>query len=227
MTGLGLISTAAAWLNLRKAKAEYAALKEQQEGLQAAIQAYQHNRYDATEKTPQNNMPAGVEYAAMLRVANVVGRLFKARASLVLTNTSNQTYYIRYAMVDTFFDKEAITICRLDWKGLVPSGGYEVPQNVLVDKLIKPGQIMEIKLDGGIATLPDEQMNKLREVICAVAGKKVVTSILYPTNVPDGITADIKIGWEIPGTGEMQEGWTLKKIGVLRYMRETSNVDNG
>lgn len=221
MTGLGLIGTAAAWLNYKNAKAEYEALKEQQEALDAAIQAYQFSRdYETGIDTKPNDMPEGVEYTGMLRVSNVVGKLFRAQASLVMTNTSDETYYIRYAMVDTFFDKLPILIYNLDWDGIMPSGSHQVPQNVLIDKSIKPGQTLEFKFERGLSALPDEQMNKLRELLCVVAGKQLVTSIINPVNIIDGITADIKFGWMRQGEHELKDGYTLGKIGVLRYLTE-------
>ena len=220
MNGLGIIGTTAALMNLKNAKAEYAALREQQEALEVVIQSYQFKRDYSGFDTKPNDMPDGVEYSAVLRVSNVVGKLFRAQASLVMTNTSDEPYYIRNAVVDTFFDKLPILIYNLDWDGLTPSGSHQVRQNILVDKIIKPGETQEFKFERGLSTLPDEQMNKLRELICAVSGKQLVTSIVNPVNIIDGITADIRLGWMRPGESEIKDGYTLGKIGVLRYLTE-------
>lgn len=221
MTGLGIIGTGAAWLNLKNAEAEYAKLKEQQEALEAAIQSYQFSRdYETGVDTKPNNMPEGVEYTGMLRVSNVVGQMFRAQASIVMTNTSDETYYIRYARIDTFFEKLPILIYNLDWDGLIPSGSHQVPQNILVNQYIQPGQTLEFKFDRGLSALPAEQMNKLRELLCVVAGKRLVTSIIDPVNIIDGITANIVFGWMKKGETELNECYTNGKIGVLRYMTE-------
>ena len=227
MTGLGVIGTAAAWLNLRKAKAEYEALKEKQEGLQAVVESYNVNRYDITKDydTKPNEMPDGVEYGAILRVANVVGKMFYAKVSLVLTNTSDKTYYIRYAEVDTFFDKLPIIIHRLDWDGIFPSGSHQVPQSVLVDKQIKPGETLEIEFQKGLSALPAENMDALRELILTASGYKVITSIRQPLSIIDGITSDIKLGWTTEYGNELKDGYTLGKIGVLRYCMELSLIN--
>ena len=225
MTGLGLVGTAAAWMNYRKAKAEYEALQEQYEAAQAAALSYQYDRYTGTNiDTKPNDKPDGVEYTGLLRVANVVGKMFRAQASIMMTNTSKNTYYIRYAQIDTFFDNLPVLIYKLDWNGLVPSGSHQVPQNVLVDKYIKPGETLEIKFEGGLSALPDEQMADMRDLFCAVAGKELVTSITKPVSVIDGILADIKFGWTGENDSTMKDCYTLKKIGVLRYMRELSST---
>jgi len=225
MTGVGLIGTAAAWLNLNKAKAEYEALKERYEAVQDAILAnHQQTEYTPTIDTKPNNAPEGVDCVGMLRVANVVGKMFRCRASLIMTNTSKNRYYIQYAQIDTFFDGLPILIYKLDWDGLFPSGNHQVQQNILVGKYIEPGEVLVIDFPDGLSALPDEQMGKMRDLICAVAGKSLVTSIMHPVSIEDGIKVDYRFGWAKENEREQQDCYTLKKYGILRYMRELSTL---
>ena len=235
MTGLGVIGTAAAWLNYRKAKQELDALKEKRDEVNASVLSLwgQNTYYDVTNsiETKANDMPEGVEYAAMLRVGNVVGKMFKARVSLTLTNTGKNTYYIKNTIVDTFFDNLPVTIYKTGWVGT-----QKVQSNTAVDKYLKPNGTITIEYESGISGLPDEQMKKMRELICAVAGTSPVTNILKPVNIIDGIKSDIWVNWGLVGDDAKEEvvkdgwntlksGYTLKKYGVLRYMKETSSLD--
>ena len=203
MTGLGLIGTAAAWLNYRKAKQEYEALKEQQEGLQAAVLSYKTSKQDeipVVEGKP-NDFPDGVEFNAILRVANLVGEYYYAKASIVMTNTGNKTYRIRTIWADCYFNGDIVTGDTMDTDAILAPGETKA---FTFDKILTKGEAAE-----------------MRDVICKAAGKKLITSC-PKINIDGGIKSDIKFTWSVDGDDTVKTAYVLQKSGVLRYCMELS-----
>ena len=203
MTGLGVIGTAAAWLNLRKAKAEYEALKEKQEGLQAAILSYQMDKQDEIPEinNKPNDFPSGVGFNAILRVANLVGTYYYAKASVVMTNTSNTAYQIRTIWADCYFKGDIVTSDTKD-----------------VNSILAPGETKKFTFDKILTKGEAEQM---RDVICEACGKNLITSC-PKISIEDGIKSDIKFTWSAGNGGDVKTAYVLQKPGVLRYCMELS-----
>ena len=224
MATLGIIGTAAAWLNLRNAKKELASLEEQQAGLQAAIQTYNFNKwnefYDKTIKVERDDDPDGVEITTLLRVGNIVGKYMRARASVILTNTSSDRYYIHSVAADIRVQGYPIVI-------------PDAKQEVRVDKWLEPGETKEIQLPGGITSLVDADGNivlwSLRDAICAICGKSLITSCPKISITPEMCIAagmdpieyaDVLVRWTTEKGHDLLTGVTRNLAGVLRYCQE-------
>ena len=225
---LGLLAIGGAWLNYRKAKAEYEALKEKQETLQAAVDTYnleKNEKYDEWEykylygvdEVEENNRPDGIEVSTVLRVGNIVGKIMRVHGSVVMTNTSNQTILINKVAARWFLFNQYIYIIE-DLKST-----KESEQSVYVGKYIKPGDTLEVQLQKGYASFVsgDEEsfgedlMPKLRETICEACGKKLITSC--PKVSIEGLEkANFKVWWG----NDNHSFYTNSKPGVLRYCGE-------
>lgn len=216
MSLLSIIGTGAAFLNYRKAKAEYDALIDKKNALSAAIESYFKGQrydmmsevYDATIKDNTVTYPDGVKVSSILRVGNLVGKVMRAKISLVVTNTSANTYVISYPSVSCYILGVPV--------GLVDG-------NMPIEPIeLNPGQTIEISSKNSIAGFKDESMmSKLRDLICEEAGKSIITSC-PKLNVSDVETADIYFEWAKKGNTDTNAGtatW-LGKPGVLRYCME-------
>ena len=209
MNTLSLIGTGAAFLNYRKAKAEYDALKDKQEALLAAISTYENTKWDEYDKKtadPGDVRPAGLLVSSIVRVANLVGKVMKMRTSIVFTNTSDSPITINYVEAE----------CSVLGTILIPfksaTNQTKVDQFVRETKTIAPKGTLEIQLPGGISSL-GEQMGNLRDLICEAAGKKLITSC-PKISIEGAETAKIYVEWS--GGHFFING----KPGVLRYCGE-------
>lgn len=212
---LSIIGTGVAFANYRKAKAERDALVEQKEALLAAIATYKDKRYDMTEtalETINNNSvsyPDGLQVSSILRVGNLVGKVMRAKKSLVITNVSGKTYVIVNPDLS----------CKVFDKGV----GFEKDGLPNEQITIAPGQTIEISSENSIAGFANtETLAKLRDYICEQSGKKYITSCGKISL--DGIeTADIKFSWQ-ENKDVAPDKWKvaawLGKPGVLRYCME-------
>ncbi len=214
MNPLSIIGTGVAFANYRKAKNTLDALVEKKEALEAAVKSYyEGQRYDmmnevldVTIKDNTVTYPDGVKVSSILRVGNLVGKLMRAKISLVVTNTSANTYVISNPSVSCFILGVGV--------GLKDG---DMPQESIV---LKPGQTIEISSKNSIAGFEDESMMaKLRDLICKEAGKKLITSC-PKLNVSDAETADIYFEWTTEGNKEQKVATWLKVPGVLRYCME-------
>lgn len=223
MTGLGIIGTAAAWLNYKKAKAEYEALQEQQDGLMAAIEAYDQTKGEmlAGQIDVQSmDMPSGVEITSILRVANLVGKMFYAQPSVVLMNTSSNDYWIRTVYCSCFIFDTPVLIYTLTWDGLF-ADSEQTKGYVAVNDYLRAGETKEIVFDKGLSALLPEQMSELRQLICDATGKKLITSCPKVSIGSDGAAekASIKVVWS-DDEHVLKNGITERKPGTLRYCGE-------
>ena len=226
MTGFGLIGTAAAWWNYRKAKQEYDELKEKQEGLQAVIRLYELTKkneiYEELAKQI-DEMPVeymqGVQMTTILRVGNLVGKRFRAQASVVLTNTGDTEYYIHNVEAICYIHGRVASVFKLDvWSPSDVRVNY-LSQAKKVGAYLKPGETMEIELAGGQCAFPKEEHEQLKDDICNAAGKRLITSCQF-TNVDDVENADILVTWSDTKDSEQHKAYREKVPGLLRYCME-------
>lgn len=213
MVGLGIIATGAAFLNMRKRKKEYEELVEKREGLVAAINAYNSSSYDAyinSIDTKETEAPAGVTVTTLLRVANLVGKLMRVRASIILTNTSTKPIYIHSVAADCKIFGEYVYV--------VASDGSKVGQEIIDLVELKPGETQEFQLRKGISSF--ESIGRLREAICTAAGKRLITSC--PKLNLEGVEqADVRIQWDTrEDLATIKEWRVIGKPGTLRYCGE-------
>lgn len=207
MTGLGIIGTAAAYANYRSAKAEYEALKEQQDGLIAAVQTYNSSKRDelyARETAePDNAIPSEMKTTTILRVGNLVGSHFRYEASVVFSNiSSSKTYHIKHVGV------------KCEVLGMVTD---DAP--IACDKTIAPGETAEIILPKKLSKGTGDFMSKLRDLICKAAGKRLITSC-PKLNIENVEKANIEVTYTEDGENQAKTYFYNEKPGVLRYCGE-------
>ena len=205
MNLVGAIGMAAAWANYRSAKADYEALKEQQEGLIAAVQTYENAKYDEytnRNSDPDNAIPSGMDTTTTLRVGNLVGSFFRYQQSVVFINSSDKTYHIKSVKV-----RCAVL-------------GMDVgEEKIACNNTIAPGAVVEIisakKVLGGTGDF----MSELRNLICKAAGKKLITSC-PKLSIKGAEEANIKITYTVDGENQVKEYYYNGKPGDLRYCGE-------
>ncbi len=228
MATVGLIGTGLAYLNLKKAENEYNALVDQQDALIAALETMRseknYKEKDWVDPNPIDLMP-GVGVTTILRVGNLVRSVFHAKASVVISNTSDKAYFIRNVAADCFvFDIPVVPYRLRDWWMIGMSYTELQTQSVAVNKMIQPGEVMEIGLPGGTSAIVtpkgENKLPELRQMVCDAAGKKLVTSIWYNFNIDGGEKADIRIDWSHDETSGIKHHVTMRKPGVLRYCGE-------
>ena len=210
--GIGLF---AALANYRKAKQAYADAIERKETLEAAVETYNRDRdskYDSAQSDEQYQDPneelKGILATTVLRIGNLVGEYCRAKITIVLTNTTENSYII----------KSAESFARV-FGSVV--GMNEDDLKITTNLLLQPGEVKEIALGGGIAKIADEvSRDQLRDAICAAAGKSLITSC--PKLTLNGIeTADIVFTWKAAtGAGTEKSARYVNKPGTLRYCME-------
>lgn len=210
MSPITITSVGAALLNYRKAKADYEALVEKQEALQDAVRTYNSNKLDEyidSIDTKDNPMPSGLLVTSILRVGNLVGKMMRAKASVVLTNVSSQPIHIKGVQVECVVLDVPVQMFKFE------ADAKPLAQSVVYNKDIQPGETIEIGVPGGISSLGEKQ-GELRSVICDACGKRLITSC-PKISIEDGQKADIRVDW-----GDGNVGIVLGKPGVLRYCGE-------
>ena len=215
MNPFSIIGTGVAFANYKKAKAERDALVEKKEALVAAITTYKDKRWDMTETALKmindNNVeyPDGLQVSSILRVGNLVGKVMRAKKSLVISNIGSKTYVIVNPDLSCKVFDEGV--------GFVKDG---LPNEQII---IAPGQTIEVSSKNSIAGFANtEILAKLRDYICEQSGKKYITSCGKISL--DGIeTADIMFSWQ-ENKDVTPDKWKvaawLGKPGVLRYCME-------
>lgn len=225
---LGFIGTMAAFANYCKKKAAYNELNDRYEALKDAVSTYNNTKLDQYAETIQTYdivAPDGLQFSTILRVGNLVGKLFRVQTSVVLTNTSGNTYYIGSVSAVC-----SVLGCPVNVYALkIFEDSERRKQTVEVNKYIAPGETMEIKLPCGISSLVDKNGNSLmddfRKIFTEAYGVKLITSIPKQFSVisnPNKPIADAeyKIMWKAKA-GEDFQVWAGKSRNiVLRYMTE-------
>lgn len=225
MNFVGAIGTVAALANYRKAKSEYEALKEQQNGLVAAVQAYNSSKYDeyiAHQKVDNVDFMPGVRMTTIVRVGNLVGKLFRIQVSVVLSNTSSEKYHIYRVAADCEVLNLPIRVFSAGIKFedfSLKADSALIPQQKAVNKDLHPGETMEIKLPAGVSALVDPETGEnktgeLRNLICQACNRKLITSC-WKISIEDAETANILVSW-----GDDKHAKSNNVPGVLRYCME-------
>lgn len=218
MNPLSIIGTGIALVKYRKARNEYEQLKERKDTLEAAIATYNDFKesevYPEVEKIYKTNeitYPDGLLVTSVLKVANLVGKIFYAKPALVVTNTTNKKFVL--------FDIDVT--CSIFGEVVGSSDKFVFPYSIE----ILPNETVDIYSNKSKAGFVNpETIGRLRDEICALNGKKLITSC-GKTNV-DGIeTAHISFQWSQAGEkGEAKKAEWMAKPGLLRYCMELSLI---
>ena len=231
MTGYGLIAVIPAIKQYKNAVAYYNSLVEHQEGIAAAVRMYNYgkmeNYYEQHLVDEKQNEPApGLLIAPMLRVGNLVGKLFRCQASVVMTNTSDKTIEIARGMiVESVVLDSPVKVYGIETTWAMDAKKVDVAQSINKSFLLKPGETTEIMIPGGITSLADKDGNiitgKLRQMICEAAEKKVITSC-PKISIENGMRADIMYNWIYKDENEeiKKPCYMVGLPGVLRYCGE-------
>ena len=214
MAGLGIIATVGAFANFKRRKKELNALIEKRDALVAVINTFNNTKYDPyidTIDTKPTEKPDGVSVSTLLRVANLVGQLMYVRASVILSNTSDHSYFIHYVAAECKLYGLDVAVKNLR--------GITIPQKEIKTFELKAGDTLEIQLPKGISTIGD-YMGRLRDDICSAAGKRLITSC--PKLNLEGIEqADIMVDWSDNNSFSGTQNWRIQgKPGILRYCGE-------
>ena len=245
MNGLRIIGTAAAYLNYRKAKAEYEALQEQADTILAAVGTYtnlfdHYNKHKGDvllpddswmdEKAKENKIPEDIQVSTVLKVSYMVGKWCNGKVSVVMTNTSDTKSYfistikavcsIEELPVNLFYN---VALTNKKASQLNPEA-----RSQKADYILKPGETKEFEFVTGKTQIlnadGESEMERVRKIICDAAGKKLITSC--PKINIDGVeTAFVNFFWsditereeELKATNEC---WFYELPGVLRYCME-------
>ena len=218
MAGLGIVGLGAALINYRNAKKEYDTLEERYDGVMAAVETYEANKLNAyiesLEDRP-NDIPAGLRFSTLLRVGNLVGKLMRCQTSLVISNISKQIYEIGTASAECkVLDTPVIVFSNK----LLSEGAKQIEQKTAYNKVIRPGETVEIFMPAGISSLGDK-MQELRDLICEANGKQLITSC-PKTSISGGQLADINFQWRIKGENDWKICNMIERPGALRYCGE-------
>ena len=222
MNIFGLIGAVALFPKYKQAKAEYEELKEHVETVRAAVQTYNYHKLDeyleaTTPDEKPNERPAGLCINTLLRVGNLVGKAMRAQTTVIISNTSKTPFYVSKIMVEPKLWDDYVRM----FDGVF-TGAKEVKPEVEVNRIIEPSETVEINVAKGISALPD--MGKLRDLFCAAAGKKLITSC-PKINIEDGTEkADIRMWWrgvkDNKPVGETKQMYVLGLPGIVRYCLE-------
>lgn len=211
------IGTVAAYKQYQQAKSEYEALKEQQDGIDAAIAIYNSNRLDGLLEdidTNENDYIPGVKVSSILRVGNLVGKVFQAQPSIVLSNTSTNRYYIYSAAAKCEIYDVLVEFQKINWNNYT---AIKQSDAILVGRFLDPGETIEIQLPGGITGNPYKQ--ELIDTICAACGKKLITSC-KKINIENIVKSYYQIHWTEENSNELKKAYQNEITGILRYCGE-------
>lgn len=252
MTGFGLIGTGAALLNYRKAQANLEEVKERRDTIITGLKTYQQYLEELNEwqeeiklqaeldaiKVDEVNNPEGLQVTTILRVANLVGKYYKAQISVLFSNTAkDKVFQVEEISSTCYFKDQAVMSADYTYPtreelskylGVMDQETYEYykKKHPLDYILIKPGQTAEKAFDAETYKIP-ELAKEMRDYITAYCGKSLITSC-PKVNIDDKVeNANILFTWRMHDvkTGEIDE-YKYKtavyraKPGVLRYCGE-------
>ena len=253
MAGLGLIGAGVALLNYRKAQANLEEVKERRDTIITGLKTYQQYLEDLNEwqqevalqkeldaiKVDEVNNPDGLQVTTILRVANLVGKYYKAKISVLFSNTTkDQVFQIEEVSSTCYFEDKAIasadyvypTVEELN-KNYIPvtegeSYDFWKRKHKLDTILIDPGQTVEKEFDAQTYKLP-ELAKEMRDYITAYCGKSLITSC-PKVSIDNKIeNANIMFTWRNAKSGSNDLGSEKYKTavyrakpGVLRYCGE-------
>lgn len=227
MNPLSLVGTAAAYANYNKAKANYNKLKERADSLSAAVQTYLQDRQSLIEENIpveiRNDRPDGLLVTSILRIGELNQRFFKVGTTVVMTNISDRTYYIRSVEAKCSIWGIPIPVLSINVLG---RDMQNVSQSVIVDKYIKPGETLDIDLPKGVSEIISENGESLKEnlknFICETTGHKNILGVPKTNLNGDGLeTANISINWLNDSNDHtLKNAFWNGKPGTLRYVGE-------
>ena len=214
---LPVIAIGGAAANYAKAKREYDEAVAERDAMLAALNIsadYIQDREDRFDElleqgeaeTDGNSPVQSIQVSSVVRVGNLVGKLFRANVTLILSNTSDdKNYYITdLQATPRIFGEE--------------TRGYVAKTNVQFT--LKPGESKEIQLGGGKTSLDGATLDRLRKAICEACGKKLITSC-GKINLTGIAETDVVFNY---GNGLTYAGSTPAKYrgiaSVLRYCGE-------
>lgn len=224
---LGLFAIGTAWLNYRNAKAEYEALEDKQQALQAAVDTYKMEKYEDHDEhrdqmygkeepndRPEQSADEQFLVSTILRVGNLVGKYMRVHGEIVMTNLTNRPIFVNSAKVMWWIMGQRIQVI----EGGLLNGEQKCEQSIQIGKWLQPGETQGWEFEKGISAMAD--MGALRDAICEAAGKRLITSC--PKISIEGLeSACFKVSWRdesmMNGTTSF---YTNDKPGVLRYMME-------
>ena len=223
---LGLFAIGGAWLNYRKAKAEYEALEEKKRALQAAVDTYNMEKYADYDKhreqmygkeepndRPERSADEQFLVSTILRVGNLVGKYMRVRGEIVMTNLTNRPIFVNSAKAMWWIMGQRIPVI----EGGLVNGKQKWEQSIGIGKWLQPGETQGWEFAKGISAMAD--MGVLRHAICEAAGKRLITSC--PKISIEGLeSACFKVSWRDESMNGITSFYTNNQPGVLRYMME-------
>ena len=223
---LGLFAIGTAWLNYRKAKAEYEALEEKQQALQAAVDTYNMEKYEDYDEhrdqmygkeepneRPEQSADERFMVSTILRVGNLVGKYMRVRGEIVMTNLTNRPIFVNSAKAMWWIMGQRIPVI----EGGLVNGEQKWEQSIQIGKWLQPGETQGWEFAKGISAMAD--MGALRDAICEAAGKRLITSC--PKISIEGLeSACFKVSWRDESMNGVTSFYTNNQPGVLRYMME-------
>lgn len=255
MTGFGLIGAGAALLNYRKVKANLEEVEELRDTIITGLKTYQQYMEELNEwqqeiklqaeldaiKVDEVNNPDGLQVTTILRVANLVGRYYKAKISVLFSNTTkDQVFQIEEISSTCYFENQVIAsedyvyLTADEVKNSMPyilvftKEMYEKwkRQNALDTILINPGQTVERGFDTQTYKIP-ELAEKMRDYITEYCGTRLITSCLKVSIDNKIENANIMFTWRNAKSGDYaldsekyKTAQYRAKPGVLRYCGE-------
>ena len=252
MTGLGIIPTIAALKNYKNAKAEYnnvlARYNEFQSIAEALFDDWTQNINDYNEAKDgeylrhldfgiqEDNKPEGVDAVVLLRVANLVGKLFYAQPVVVLSNSSKKRYSIHAIDADMAVYGSGIQLFKIEANMSDLVGAKKIQNRIEPNLVLNSGATMYFALPFGITGIGEESIKKLRDYICQVCGKKLITScpkvnvIGASGKERELIDTSILVEWRLyenkkGEVGDLQTGVWVDKPGIIGYRGEAGLSD--
>ena len=242
-------------MNYRKVKANLEEVEELRDTIITGLKTYQQYMEELNEwqqeiklqaeldaiKVDEVNNPDGLQVTTILRVANLVGRYYKAKISVLFSNTTkDQVFQIEEISSTCYFENQVIAsedyvyLTADEVKNSMPyilvftKEMYEKwkRQNALDTILINPGQTVERGFDTQTYKIP-ELAEKMRDYITEYCGTRLITSCLKVSIDNKIENANIMFTWRNAKSGDYaldsekyKTAQYRAKPGVLRYCGE-------
>lgn len=217
-------------LNYRKAQANLEEVIERRDTLITGVKTYQQYLEELNEwqeeiklqaeldaiKVDEVNNPDGLQVTTILRVANLVGKYYKAKISVLFSNTTkDKVFQIEQISSTCYFKDQAVM-----------SADYTYPTRKSLECVwVRPGETVEKDFDAKTYKLP-ELAKEMRDYITAYCGKSLITSC-PKVNIDDKVeNANILFTWKSESLidHKIDEKFNTAqyraKPGVLRYCGE-------
>ena len=205
----GILTAAGVLPAYLKAKKKLKSAKTELQNFHAHLYALEEADIDPAIYADQNAPLDGIMVSAVLRLGNLVGQFCSADGFVTITDV-DKDLLITHIGVSFEINKQVVT-------SYIPIGidnGFR----------ISPGETYQVPLSGNtdLILLPsDDKRDQLREQICQVAGKKLITSVKSGTEVSGICKAHVALYY----TTSANAGDPLRAVYddvpcVIRYMGE-------